>query len=98
MAEEPPEPRGAAVHSLVVGDDEGVVSDPGRSGRASEVLRSGKGVPPSVATSGRRRKLRLDVQKGRAGNVAGQIELTPNFGMPELPPAIDELHPHGAGD
>jgi hypothetical protein len=30
--------------------------------------------------------------------VAGQIELTPNFGMPELPPAIDELHPHGAGD
>jgi hypothetical protein len=98
MAEEPPEPRGAAVHFLVVGDDERVVSDPGRSGRAGEVFRSRKGVPPSVATSGRRRKLRLDVQKERAGNVAAQIERTPDLRMPELPPAIDELHPHGAGD
>jgi hypothetical protein len=30
--------------------------------------------------------------------VAGQIELTPYFGMAELPPAVDKLHPHGAGD
>ena len=98
VAEEPPEPRGAAVHPLVVGDDERVVSDPGRFGGAGEVLRGRKGVPPSIGASGRRRKLRLDVQKGRAGNVAGQIELTACFGMPELPPAVDKLHPHGARD
>ena len=41
VAEEPPEPCCAAVHSLVVGDDERIGSDPGRSGRAGEVFRSG---------------------------------------------------------
>ena len=40
----------------------------------------------------------LDVQEGRAREVPGEIELAPDLGMAKLPPAVDELHPHGAGD
>ena len=50
-------------------------------------------VNPAVMKS-----LRFDVQKGRAGNVPGEVQLTPDLRMPELPPAIHELHLHGAGD
>jgi hypothetical protein len=55
-------------------------------------------VAASIGASGRRRKLVLDVQEGRARDMPGQIELTPDLRMAELPPAIDELRPHGARD
>ena len=97
VAKEPPEPRGPAVHPLVVGDDERVVTDPCRLDGPLEVLRRGQRVTPALRPAGRRRELRLDVQEGRTRDVPGQVELTAGPRLPELPPAIDKLHPHVAG-
>jgi hypothetical protein len=39
----------------------------------------------------RRRQVGVDVEKARAGDVAGEIELTAEPGLPELPATVDEL-------
>jgi hypothetical protein len=36
------------------------------------------------------REIVVDVEKGRARNVSGEIELPPASGIPELPAAVDE--------
>jgi hypothetical protein len=39
----------------------------------------------------RRRQVGVDVEKARAGEVAGEIELTAEPELPELPATVDEL-------
>jgi hypothetical protein len=45
----------------------------------------------ATARSGRRRKICVDIEEARAGNVTGEVELTAAPGAPELPATIDEL-------
>jgi hypothetical protein len=42
-----------------------------------------------------RREVGVDVEEARAGNVAGEVELTPARGIAELPAAVDELVAQG---
>jgi len=46
-------------------------------------------MPP--ARAGLRRQIGVDVEKARAGNVAGEVQLAPAAGIAELPAAVDEL-------
>jgi hypothetical protein len=42
------------------------------------------------------RQVVVDVEEGRAGNMAGEIELTPPRRIPQLPAAVHELNAHEA--
>ena len=95
VAQEPPEPRRAAVHPLVVGDDEDAGSDSRRPGSAREVLLGRERMAPSGIRR-RGREVLLHVEEGRAGNVALQVELAAAAGLPQLPAAVDEPVPHAS--
>jgi hypothetical protein len=90
VAQQPPEPlRPAAVP---VGDDEAAGADPGTTRRRGEALPGGQWVASGVPHR-EIREVGVDVEERSAGNVLREIELTPSLGVPELPPAVDELVP-----
>jgi len=43
------------------------------------------------ARARRRREVGVDVEKARARNVSGQVQVAATPGVGELPPAVDEL-------
>ena len=92
VAQEPPEPLGAAHQP--VGDDEHAFADT-RAGRLrGELLGIRQRVPAAHAR--RRREVLVHVEERGARDVALEVELAPPPRAPELPPAIDELVAHPA--
>jgi hypothetical protein len=45
----------------------------------------------ATALTRRARKIGVDVEKARTGNVPGEVELAAATGLPQLPAAVDEL-------
>ena len=66
---------------------------PARDGDGGEALRARQRMP-SLTFDREIRELGVDVEEGRAGNVAGEIELTAQSGLAKLPAAVHELVPH----
>jgi hypothetical protein len=87
VAQQPPEPLGAA--HVPVGDDEDTVADacPARS-RGEGVL-LGKRMPP--ARSRPPGQVGVDIEEARARDVSLEIELAAAAGLAELPATVDEL-------
>ena len=50
---------------------------------------------PSLAGDGQVREILVDVEERRARDVAREIELPSALRRVQLPPAVDELVPHG---
>src|SRR5207247_1471024 len=90
VPQQPPEPFGAAHRA--VGDDEDAGADAGATRGGSERLRRRQRMPPFAR---RRGEVVLDVEKRRAWDVTGEIELSPAAGVAELPAAVGELVAHG---
>jgi hypothetical protein len=51
---------------------------------------------PALTLDGQVREVLVDVQKGRTGDVPGEVELPPTAGLSELEPAVHELVAHAA--
>ena len=92
MAEEPPEPLGAAHRPI--GDDEGVRPDPRPPGGSREALRGRQRMAPRI-WDGEIGKVLIDVEKRGAGDMPLEVQLAAPGGISELPAAVDELDPHG---
>jgi hypothetical protein len=90
VAEQPPEPLGAA--HVPVGDDEDAVADPGARCGGRKRLLAGKRM--ATARTGRRGEVGVHVEERRARDVAGEIELAGARRVADVPAAIDELVPH----
>jgi hypothetical protein len=87
VTQEPPQPLGAT--HVPVSDNEDVIANtcPRRGTREP----FGIGQRMSAAHARRRRQIGVDVEKARARNVAGEVELAAAVRFPELPPTVDEL-------
>src|SRR5256886_14317774 len=93
VAKQPPEPlRSAAVS---VGDDEDALADARTTRAGGEALCRQQRMAAGVR-HGEIREVGVDVEEGGVRNVAGEIELVPTRGAPELPPAVDKLVPHAS--
>ena len=90
VAQEPPEPLGAAHRA--VRDDEDARPDPGERRGGGEVVGARKRMAPTQP--GRGGEVALDVEERRAGDVPGEVELAPAVGVAELPSAVDEAVTH----
>ncbi len=92
VAQQPPEPLGAA--HVPVRDDEDSVTDACPSGGTREVLGLlRQRVTPTRAW--RRGQVLVHVEKRRARDVPGEVELAAPAGRAELPAAVDELVAQG---
>jgi hypothetical protein len=93
VAEQPPEPLGAA--HVPVGDHEGAVADARPRRGLGEIIRIRQRMP--AARAGWSRQVLVDVEKAGTRDVTAEIELTAAAGAAELPATIDELVTQGAG-
>ena len=93
VAEQPPQPLGAAERA--VRDDEHAGTDAGPRCGSREPLRRRQRVPPQPGNR-QIRQIVVDVEIRRPGNVAGEVQLPSARGRVQLPPAVDELEPHGS--
>src|SRR5581483_7081837 len=91
MAEQPPQPLGAAERA--VRDDEHAVADARARGRGREPLRRGQRMP-ARALDGPIGEVVVDVEERRPRNVTGEVELAAPTGRSELPAAVDESGAH----
>ena len=89
VAQEPPEPRRASVHPLVVGDDEDAGTDPGGADGPGEIL-CGRERVPAAGRRGRRGEIALHVEERGSRDVPLEVELTAARRVAELPAAVDE--------
>ena len=90
MAEQPPEPLGAAERA--VGDDEDARFDPAARRDGGKLSGGRQRVPAARAGCGR--ELAIDVDESCAGNVCGEIELPAESRIAERPAAVDEPVAH----
>jgi propanol-preferring alcohol dehydrogenase len=85
VAQQPPQPRRAAV-ALVVGHHGRVGPDPGAPGRRGERIRVGERM--AAAFTGRRREIRVHVHVRRAGDVGGEVRGAAGARLGERPAAV----------
>ena len=90
VPEQPPQPLGAP--HVSVRHDEDAVADSCARRRGGEVLGVRQGMPTALA--GRAREIRVDVEKRRARDVPGAIQLAPAGRVADVPAAVDELVAH----
>jgi CheY-like chemotaxis protein len=91
VAEQPPEPLRPT--AAPIGDHVHAVADAAATRRGGELLGGRQRMPAGVLHR-EVREVIVDVEERGTGDVPGEIELAPASGVPELPPAIDELIPH----
>jgi hypothetical protein len=87
VAQQPPEPLGAA--DVAVRDDEGAGADAGSSRSGREIVCRRERV--SSSRPRRRGQIQVDVEEARTRDVSFQVDLTSAARVVELPPAVDEL-------
>ena len=95
MAQQPPEPRRAARHALVVRDDERVRADAGATGSGRELLRRRQRMTAAYLGRNREvRELRVEVEERRAGNVALEVARAGGGRVAEVVAAVGEANLH----
>ena len=93
MAEQPPEALRSA--GVAVRDHEHALADPGPRGGGREPLGIRQRVPSRVRNR-QVGQILVHVEKRRARNVSGAVELAPARRIAELPAAVHELVAHPA--
>jgi hypothetical protein len=91
VAQEPPEPRRAALAGLVVRDDPGLLPDAGAAGGRLEVR--GIGQRMATALAGLARQVAVDVDERGAGNVSGEPQGLARARLPEHVAAVHDGEP-----
>src|SRR5439155_21431864 len=91
VTKQPPQALGPA--HVPVHDDEDAVSDTGARRSGGEVGRRRQWM--ASARPRRCREVAVDVEKRRARNVPGEVELAAPRGIGDVPAAVDELVAHG---
>src|SRR5206468_2070775 len=81
--------------AVSVRDDVDALADARTTRGGGEALRRRQRMATGVG-HGEVREVGVDAEERRTGEVAGEIELVPTRGAPELPPAVDELVPHAS--
>ena len=95
VAQQPPEPRRAARHALVVGDDERTRPDARTTGSIGELLRRRQRMAAAhLRRHGQVRELRVEVEERRAGDVTFEVARAGRRRIGEVIAAVGEAHLH----
>ena len=90
VVEHPPQPGGDPAADVVVGDDEIVRADPRGRQAAGEVGRDRQRVAARPPGTGRERKVAVEVEEDRTGQVAGLVGAASGPDLAEDPADVDD--------